>query len=377
MHVAIVHDWLTGMRGGEHCLEVFCELFPNATLYTLIHVPGTVSPTIERMTIRTSRLSRVPGIARSYRRFLPRFPRAVERFDLGEADLVLSSSHCVAKGARKPAGACHICYCYTPMRYVWDLYESYFGRGQAGWLTRQAMRRLRPRLQRWDVATAANVDHFVAISRHVADRIRRHYRRDAEVIHPPVDARFFVPESRREDYYLVVSALAPYKRIDVAVEAFNRLGKPLLIVGTGPRERRLRALAGPSVRFAGWLPREALRSTYARCRALVFPGEEDFGIVPLEAQACGRPVIALGRGGTLETVVGLDAAGGDQPTGLFFESQSADALAEAVLEFERRTDVFDPEAIRRHALAFDRPIFTQRIRDALARVTAGHGDARC
>src|SRR5262245_16639520 len=274
MNVALVHDWLPGMRGGERCLEVFCELFPDADLFTLLHVPGSVAPLIERRRVVTSFVQRLPDAARGYRRYLPLFPLAVSRFDLGGYDLVLSSSHAVAKGVRVPAGALHVCYCFTPMRYVWDLYPDYFG-PSAGALTRAVMPLVAAALRRWDRRTAAGVRHFVAISRFVADRIRLAYGRAAEVIYPPVDvARFRIDESPG-DFYLVVSALTPYKRIDLAVEAANRLERRLLVVGTGPEERRLRALAGPRVEFLGWRDDAEVAELYARCRALIFPTVED------------------------------------------------------------------------------------------------------
>src|SRR5262245_39977326 len=301
MKVALVHDWLTGMRGGERCLEVFCELFPDADLYTLLHVPGSVSPVIERRRIVTSFIQRLPGAAQGYRRYLPLFPLAVSRFDLRGYDLVLSSSHAVAKSAPVPAHTPHVCYCFTPMRYVWDLYDDYFVRF-AGIPTRLLMPPLAAALRRWDRRTASRVRHFVAISRFVADRIRRAYGRSADVIYPPVDVSRFRIEETTGDYYLVVSALAPYKRVDLAVEAASRLGRRLVVVGTGPEERRLRPLAGPHVEFLGWRDDADVADLYARCRALIFPAIEDFGITPLEAMASGRPVIALGRGGALETV---------------------------------------------------------------------------
>jgi glycosyltransferase involved in cell wall biosynthesis len=367
-----VHDWLTGMRGGERCLEVFCELFPEADLFTLLHVPGSVSETIERRRVTTSFIQRLPGAAESYRNYLPLFPAAVGRFDLRGYDLVLSSSHAVAKGVRVPPGALHVCYCFTPMRYVWDLYGEYFG-PRAGPLTRALMPPLAAWLRRWDRRTAGGVHHFIAISRFVADRILRAYGRPADVIYPPVDvARFHVEEGPGE-FYLVVSALTPYKRVDLAVAAASKLGRRLVVVGTGPEAARLRAQAGPTVELLGWRDDAEIAELYARCRALLFPTLEDFGITPLEAMASGRPVIALGQGGALETVVG---AGGREPaTGIFFERQSVDDLMDAIRRFESGRLRFEPKALRRRAEAFDRPVFKERVEQYLATRHAEH--ARC
>jgi glycosyltransferase involved in cell wall biosynthesis len=365
VRVALVHDWLTGMRGGERCLEVFCELFPQADLFTLLHLPGRVSSTIEQLRIRTSFLQRIPGVATRYRALLPFYPWALERFDLSGYDLILSASHCVAKGVRVPPGALHVCYCFTPMRYLWDLYADYFGE-RAGWVPRHLMPLLVPALRRWDVLTSQRVHHFVAISAHVAERIARCYGRSADVIHPPVDLSRFRLSEGSGDYYLVVSALSPYKRVDLAVEAANRLRRRLLIVGSGPEERRLRAMAGPTAEFLGWREDGEVAELYAGCRALLFPGVEDFGITPLEAMASGKPVIALGRGGASETVVPLDQ-GVDPPTGLFFSEQTADALVDAIHRFEAHAHRFNPKALRARAEAFDRPLFRERIAAYLAR----------
>ena len=370
--VALVHDWLTGMRGGERCLEVFCELFPEADLFTLLHVPGSVSPVIEARRIVTSFIQRMPDARRRYRHYLPLFPAAIRGLDLSGHDLVLSSSHAVAKGARVPPGALHVCYCFTPMRYVWDLYDEYFG-PRAGLATRLLMPPVAAALRRWDRRTAAGVHHFVAISRFVADRIRRAYGRQADVIYPPVDVSRFRVEESPGDFYFVVSALTPYKRVDLAVEAANRLGRRLVIVGTGTEEARLRAMAGPTVEFLGWRDDAETAELYARCRALIFPTLEDFGITPLEAMAAGRPVIALGQGGALETVV---PPGGSEPaTGLFFDRQNAESLVEAIRRFESGSIRFEPKALRRRAEAFDRPLFMERMERYLAARWQEH--ARC
>jgi glycosyltransferase involved in cell wall biosynthesis len=370
--VALVHDWLTGMRGGERCLEVFCELFPEADLYTLLHVPGSVSPVIERRRVVTSFIQRLPQAHRRYRHYLPLFPAAVRAFDLTGCDLILSSSHAVAKSVPVPSGALHVCYCFTPMRYVWDLYDDYFG-SRTGLVARALMPPVAAWLRRWDRKTAAGVHHFVAISRFIADRIRRAYGRESDVIHPPVDVSRFRIEESPADFYLVVSALTPYKRVDLAVEAANRLGRRLVVVGTGPEERRLRALAGPTVHLVGWRDDEETAQLYARCRALLFPPLEDFGIAPLEAMAAGRPVIALGHGGARETVV---SPGEVEPaTGLFFERQTVEDLADAIRRFESGAHRFEPKALRRRAEAFDRPLFKERMQTYLQARLAERG--RC
>jgi glycosyltransferase involved in cell wall biosynthesis len=367
--VALVHDWLTGMRGGEKCLEVLCEIFPDADLYTLLHVPGSVSATIETRRVVTSFVQRLPGARGGYRRYLPLFPRAVESFDLRGYDMVVSSSHCVAKGARPRAGALHVSYCHTPMRYVWDQFEAYFGPRRADPATRVAARLLRGHLQRWDVRTAARVHRFVANSEHVRRRIARYYEREAEVVHPPVDCRRFAPDPRGpDDYFLVVSAFAPYKRIDLAVEAARRAGQRLVVVGRGPDAGRLeRRARGARVEFLPWQPDAEVARLYARCRALLFPGEEDFGIAPIECMAAGRPVIALAAGGALETVV-------PAKTGVLVGSTDPEAWAAALREF--RDDGWNAGALRAHAWNFDRALYRERMERLLAAAwQAGPGQA--
>jgi len=354
--VAIVHEWFTSMRGGEKCVEALCEVFPDADVYALLHVPGTVSPAIERALVRTTFIQRLPAAAAQYRRYLPLFPLAVRQFDLRAYDLVITSNHCVAKGARVPSRALHVCYCYTPMRYIWTQYEEYFGKNRAGLLTRAAMRACRGPLRRWDVATAGHPHHFVAISEDVRRRIRAIYGREADMIYPPVDTARFTLSTRDDGYYLIVSALVPYKAVDIAIEAFNRAGERLVIVGEGPDGPRLKKLAGPTISFEGWQSDEALKEYYAGCRALIFPGEEDFGIVPVEAMATGKPVLALARGGALETVIDTPAL----RTGFFFREQSSRAVAEGLALMQRTQ--FDPRAIRAHALTFDRELYKERMR---------------
>jgi len=366
MKVALVHDWLTGMRGGERCLEGLCELFPEADLYTLVHSAGTVSSTIERRRIVTSFIQHLPKAQQHYRYYLPLFPLAIERFDFSSYDLILSSSHCVAKGARRPPGALHISYTYTPMRYAWDMYDDYFGTWAAP-LKSIVLPTLMAYLRQWDRRASPGVDHFVAISDHIADRIRRHYDRKAVVIYPPVDVDRFRPIREHQGYHLIISALVPYKRIDLAIDAFNRLRLPLKIVGWGPEARRLRAMAGPTIEFLSKRTDEELVPLYAGCRALVFPGEEDFGIVPVEAQASGKPVIAYGKGGVLETVIPINppsssASLNRAATGVFFFEQTTEALIDAVRVFEKEADSFDPGRLSKHARQFDRRIFKDKIR---------------
>jgi glycosyltransferase involved in cell wall biosynthesis len=349
--IALIHDWLTGMRGGEKVLEVLCELFPSADIYTLLHAPGQVSPLIERHKIVTSYLQKIPGIIRTYRYFLPFMPGAIEKFDFSDYDLMISTSHCVAKGAIPGPRAQHWSYCHTPMRYVWDQFPEYFGPGRASLLTRAVMKAVRPYLQKWDIRTAGRVHHYLANSENVKERIQRIYHRESCVVYPPVDYAFFSERRIERDqetpppFYLIVSALVPYKRVDLAVKAFNKLEKQLLIIGQGPEYKRLRDMAGPNIHFSGWANEEQLRWNYSRCQALLFPGEEDFGIVPLEAMSAGRPIIAFRKGGALETVV-------EGKTGLFFDKQSPEALLLALQQLESRK--FNVQDIQRHASQFSR-----------------------
>ncbi len=367
MKVALVHDWLTGMRGGEKVLEVFCELFPDAHLYTLLHNKGSLSDTIENMDIRTSFIQKLPLIKKKYRHLLPIFPTAIERFDLRGYDLVLSSSHCVAKGVKIGAKTLHICYCFTPMRYIWDLYNLYFGKERAGIITRLATSLVLNYLRKWDISSCKRVDKFVGISKYVVKRIKKNYGRDADLIYPPVDCSYFKPGLSHENYYLMVSPLAPNKRVDIAVEAFNILNLPLIVIGSGQEEKKLEKMAGKNIKLMGWQSDEIVREHYVKCKALIFPGVEDFGIVPLEAQACGKPVIAFGEGGALETIVSLDKNSRSkrtQPsnaTGMFFYEQTPESLAQAVTHFEEAQDLFNWQVIRRNAESFDRAIFKDEV----------------
>jgi glycosyltransferase involved in cell wall biosynthesis len=342
--VVLVHDWLTGMRGGEKVLESLCRLFPHADLLTLVHVKGTVSPTIENRRIRTSFVQTFPLPGRLYRHYLPFYPSAIECFDLDDVDLVVSTSHCAAKSVVPTGRATHICYCHSPMRYAWDQFDAYFGRERVGPVGHALARPVMAWLARWDRATAHRVTHFVANSQFVAGRIARYYNRAASVVHPPVDIAFFTPgDGPPASYFLVVSALVPYKRVDVAIQAAGRLGVPLKVVGSGPDLARLQGLGGASVEFLGHVDDASLRDLYRHARALVLPAEEDFGIAPVESLACGRPVVALGRGGALETIE-------NGRTGQLVSDQTAEAFADAMHGV--MTQVYDPADVRRQALPF-------------------------
>jgi glycosyltransferase involved in cell wall biosynthesis len=349
------------MRGGERCLEIFCELFPEADLYTLLHIPGSVSPIIERMGIKTSFIQNLPFSKKGYRKYLPLFPMAIESFNLKGYDLILSCSHCVAKGIIPSPDALHISYVLTPMRYAWDMYGEYFGENR---------NRMIPLfihyLRMWDVTSSERVDYFLCISNHVKKRVKKYYRREAEIIHPPVEMNRFRFREEQEDFFLIVSSLVPYKRIDLAIEAFNHLGYPLKIIGSGPEEKKLRALARSNIEFLGWQPDEGVSEYYSKSRALVFPGEEDFGIVPIEAMASGRPVIAYGRGGVLETVIPYEQTNDtrrDPPTGFFFYEPTVGALIDAVKGFCRIESQFNSEAIRKQATRWDREFFKEKIKE--------------
>jgi glycosyltransferase involved in cell wall biosynthesis len=355
MRVALVHDWLTGMRGGERVLEILVGLYPEARIHTLVHVRGSVAPAIEDRPIRTSFIQRLPGTPRRFRQYLLLFPAAARQLgrSLRGYDLVLATSHCVAVGARPADAAPHVVYCLTPMRYAWGFEGDYLGRVPAG--ARAGLRVALAGLRRWDRAAGRRAGHLACISRYVAARIQRVWDRVARVVYPPVRTRAFGSgaDAGPGDYFLCVSALSPYKRLDVAVDAFTRLGWPLVVVGTGPEAARLRRRAGPTVRFTGWLDDRALRDVYARCRAFVFPGEEEFGIAPVEAMAAGRPVIAYARGALTETVV-------DGVSGLFFEEQTPEALIDAVRRFE--ASGFTPGKVRQQAARFDEEGFRAEMR---------------
>lgn len=349
MRTAVVHDWLNGMRGGEKVLEAMLPILPDPVIFTLFYVPGSVSRAIERYPIRVSWLNRMPWTRRHYRHYLPFFPRAVESFDLSEFDLVVSSSHCAAKGAIARPGVPHLCYCHTPVRYAYDQFETYFPAGRT---------RLRPlkilaveRLRRWDQATAGRPTRYLANSSAVAHRIRRFYGRDAKVCHPPVDVEIFSPgPERREDFLLAVGALVPYKRYEEAIAAARRLGRPLVLVGGGPEEKRLRALADSSVKILVDLPPEELARLYRTCAFFVQPAEEDFGIASVEALACGAPVIAMARGGVLDVVR-------DGDNGILYEPGDPAGLAGAV---ERASATrFDYTRLRESALPFRRERFLE------------------
>jgi glycosyltransferase involved in cell wall biosynthesis len=365
MRIAIVHDWLIGMRGGERILDIFCEIFPEAEIFTLIYRKGALTSRIESRPIHTSFLQKFPFIKEKYRNYLPLFPIAVESFNLKKFDLIISSSHCVAKGAKKRKDAYHFCYCYTPMRYIWVFFDQYFGNYPL-W-KKLVIKGVGKYLKRWDIVTLDRVDEFIAISKTIQKRIKNIYKRDSTVIYPPVEVdKFKVDTSiKKEDFYLCVSALVPYKRIDIIIDAFNELkDKKLFIVGDGNIRGELeRKKISDNVKFLGWINHNHLNELYQKAKAFIYAAEEDFGIAPVEAQAAGTPVIAYGRGGTSETVVPLNGEKKQKPTGLFFFQQSKEALIEAIEEFEKNQNVFSPYEIRENALRFSKESFIKNIKN--------------
>lgn len=352
MRVALVHDWLNQMGGAERTLLAMARVFPGAPTYTSIYAPARLDKAFRALDIRTSFMQRLPFVISHHQPYLPLYPLAMESFDLSDYDVVVSSSSAFAKGVITRPETLHICYCHTPMRYAWS-FENYVAREKVGGLSKLALAPIMNWLRIWDSTSASRVDAYIANSPAVAARIAKYYRRESVIIPPPVDVRRFSVSTRREDYFLIVSRLIPYKRIDLAVRVFTRLGLPLRIVGGGRDEKSLRAMAGPTVKFMGRLSDEQVRDQLAGCRAFIFPGEEDFGIAPVEAQACGKPVIAFAGGGALSTVV-------DGVTGLYFHEQTEESLARAVTMF--RDEQFDPFTIRRHAEQFDTSLFAERLR---------------
>ena len=370
MRVAIVHYWLVGMRGGEKVLEAVCELYPSADIFTHVVAPESISPTIANHRIVTSFIARLPRAKSWYKKYLPLMPLALEQFDLRGYDLIISSESGPAKGIIPPAHAVHVCYCHSPMRYIWNMYHDY--RSASGLLTRAAMTLFAHYLRNWDHGSSARVDFFVANSHNVSSRIRKYFRRESDVVFPPVDVHAFeqVTASDVGDYYLMVGELVAYKRADLVVDTFNASGKRLIVIGGGEMLDTLKRRARPNVTIMGPQAFAVLRHHYARCLALIFPGEEDFGIVPVEAMASGRPVIAFGRGGATETVV-------DGVTGVLFSEQTTEALGNAIARCE--TINFSAADIVRHAAGFSKERFKHQMRRSVERalrenatVAAGH-----
>lgn len=359
LNISLLHHWLVSLRGGEKVLEQFCLLFPEAAIHTLVQTRslsklGEIIPEHE---IKTTLLNKLPSAEHHYKSLLPFFPQAIGNYKVA-GDFILSSDASLIKGIKKDDNVPHVCYCHSPPRYLWDLQEEYL-KGINGFKS-HIFKKVTPYLRDFDQKGAANVDHFIANSKYVQKRIQRTYGRKAEVIHPPVELANFDYTRPAEDFYLIVAALVPYKRIDIAVEAFNRLGKKLVVIGNGSELSRLESLAKSNVKMMGQQPFNVLKEHYERCKAFIFPGIEDFGITPLEAQAAGKPVIAIGKGGALETVI-------ENETGIFFEEQTPEALINAVEEFERNEDSFSPEVCRRNAEKFDPERFRYEIKSFLTK----------
>lgn len=363
MKIAIVHDWLVTYAGAERVLEQMLLLFPEADLFSLIDfVPEAQRGFLQKKNVKTSFIQRLPFAKKKYRQYLPLMPLAVEQFDLSGYDLVISSSHAVAKGVLTGPDQLHISYVHSPIRYAWDLQHQYLkesklDRGVKGWLAKWILHNIRM----WDIRTANGVDAFIANSKFVARRIWKVYRREAKVIYPPVDVEGFSLYEHKDDFYLTASRMVPYKKMDLIVEAFSQMpDKRLVVIGDGPDYKKIRAKAGPNVLLLGYQPFAVLKDYMQRARAFVFVAEEDFGITPVEAQACGTPVIAYGKGGALETIRGLDAS---EPTGVLFTEQTASSLIEAVHVFERESQNIKAQACRRNAMRFSPERFRKEMRD--------------
>jgi glycosyltransferase involved in cell wall biosynthesis len=362
---AVVHHWLLGMTGGEKVCEAVCEMLGSPDVYCLLAEPSRLSLALNRCSITTSFVQNLPLSSTHYRYYAWLFPLAVESFDLREYDLVITSDANTMKGVITRPETCHICYCHSPMRYAWNMFQDYLQ--DLGRFKALAMSLVMHYLRLWDHAAAARVDYFVANSRTVRNRIRKYYRRDAAIIHPPVEVDRFQEEGRSGDYYLCLSRLVGYKRIDVAVDAFSQNGRRLVVVGTGPEAEKLKSRGARNVEFVGAVSDEERDALYLGCKAFVFPGEEDFGIVMVEAQAAGKPVIAFGKGGAAEIVV-------PDRTGVYFMEQTPNALTAAVANFEHREDSFFPETIRAHARLFSRERFEREFGDLVQACLTKHRD---
>lgn len=348
---AIVHDWFCNMGGADKCVEIFLDLMPDSPVYTSCYLESSLTPRLKAASIKVSFLQRYLDQKKdNHQNFLPLMPAAFESFDMNEYDIVLSSSSCCAKGVITRPGAIHICYCHTPMRYAWEYFNEYTENMKP--LKHKIVSIIMNYIRIWDVISASRVDYFLANSQNVANRIWKHYRRKATVVYPPVETEYFTPGNEDGDFYLCVSRLVKYKKVDLAVKACNQLKLPLVVFGQGAEYKRLKKLAGNTVRLMGKQSDEVIRDYYRRCKAFLFPGEEDFGMTPLEAQACGRPVIAYGKGGALETVI-------DGQTGVFFKEQTVESLIEAIKRLDSIN--IDKSVCRKNAEKFSVQVFKERL----------------
>jgi len=356
MKIAIVHDYFNQYGGAERVVETMHEIFPQAPVYTTIYDMKKMPDSFKGMDIRASFMQKLPFMEKHFKKYLMFYPRAIESFDLKDYDLVISSSSAFGKGAVKRIGACHICYCYTPMRFVWD-YENYVEKEELNFIFKKSLPLFIKRLRNWDLKTNAGVDYFIAISKNIKERIKKAYGVDADYIYPPVDISKFKIFNSLEDYFLIVSRLNSYKNIDLVISVFNKLKLKLKIVGTGPYKEKLESLIeNKNIQLLGRVDESELIELYGKCRAFIFPGSEDFGIAPVEAQASGRPVIAFAAGGALETI-------NEGVSGIFFHDNSIDSLIDSIKSFLKSESQFDPKTIRSNALKFDKKVFKKKFKD--------------